>query len=293
MEKVTVWYLTDNDHGSKLVETIRNLGISLNEIYGYDLKQANIIEDEINIYIYDVINKSPNFVIEMILQDQRLQSSVKYIILTKKQIGEIQAKSYNILHLEFVSRPVYKREFLLLLEKTIIVERYREIMKFVSREAENRIETYEALMDINRSNVFDSESEKAAFERILSYEKNLLNEQNQLNKAIKDFTLMRQSEMFDLRKRIHAEEMLGDLRRKELLDANDVIGAQESVINYSAKELDEAKKIFNASEQVAELSRSESIQIRDDLKHQKELNKRLSMEVEELLKEIESLKKKK
>lgn len=290
MEQVTVWYLTDNEHGAKLVDTIKSLGLHLQLVNGYDLRDANILEEAINILIFDITSTNPEKVLRGITYDTRLHNCVKFFILGRKQIKLIQEASFNVLHLEFVARPVYKREFLLLLEKTIIVERYREIMKYISKEAETRIETYEGLMDITRKNIFHSEDEKKAFERILDYEKNLIKEQARLNDAIKDFTLLRQAEMFDLKDRIRAEEMLGDLRRKELMEANRVIGAQESVINYSARELDDAKRIIDAAEQVQELSRSEAIEIREELKRERELSRTLSMEVENLLKEIDTLK---
>ena len=290
MEQVTVWYLTDNDHGTKVIDTIKGMGINLNNISGYDLSHANIVESDINIFIFDIQKSKPDLVIKKISEEQRLHSPVKFLILSKKQIKDLQKKSYNIFHLELLSRPVYKREFLLLLEKTIIVERYREIMKFVSKEAEARIETYEGLMDINRKRVFETENEKKAFEKILLYEKNLMKEQAILNNAIKRFTMLRQTEMFDLNKRIRAEEMLAELRRKELMDANNIINAQGNIIDYSAKELDQAKRIIGASESVAELSRSEAIDMKDELARQKEMNRSLSEEIDILIEENERLK---
>ena len=102
----------------------------------------------------------------------------------------------NLMHVEFISRPVSDREFLLLLEKTILVERYREIMKYISEEAESRIEAFENLMDIKRKDIFASEEEKEGFKNILNYEKNLIKKQSDLNKAIREYTQKRQKEIF-------------------------------------------------------------------------------------------------
>ena len=98
--------------------------------------------------------------LEEIVKDERLQNFLKFIMIKKSQLKGLMKLNYNLMHLEFLNRPVDKRELLLLLEKSIIVERYREIMKFISKEAESRIEAYEGLMDINRKNVFESEKEK-------------------------------------------------------------------------------------------------------------------------------------
>ena len=289
MEQVTIWYLSDNDSGTKLVNSITGLGLTINQVSGHKLNNANILDDDINIFIFDIIGLEPVDLIEEMRKDERLQSSLKFLIVKKNQIKNLTSLNYNLLHLEFLNRPVDRREFMLLLEKSIIVERYREIMRFISREAESRIEAYEGLMDINRKNVFSSANEKAAFEKILAFEKNLMKEQSNLSAAIRDFTLMRQIDMFDMRDRIKAEEMLGELRRKELMDAHDVIHAQESVINYGAKELYDAQKIINAREQVGELSRTELMELHEEILRQKGLNRQMSDEIERLLSEIKDL----
>jgi hypothetical protein len=286
MEKVTIWYLKDNESGTKLINAITGLGLSVNIITGHKLIHANIVEEDINIFIFDIANVDPELLIDEITKDERLQSFLKFLMVKKSQAKGITKLNYNLMHLEFLNRPVDKREFMLLLEKSIIVERYREIMKFISKEAESRIEAYEGLMDINRKNVFESDKEKEAFEKILDFEKNLIRQQSNLSMAIRDFTLLRQMNLFDMRDRIKAEEMLAELRRKELMDAQDVIKAQESVIDYSARELDGAKKIIDAREKVEELSRSELIALHNEIERQKDLNKNLAEQVNRLLSDV-------
>lgn len=288
MEKLTIWYLKDNDVSNEIVDAITGLGLKVNLISGYKLSHANILDEEINIFIFDILNTDPKLVIKEIMKEERLQSFLKFMITKKNQVKEISKLNYNLMHLEFLNRPMDKREFLLLLEKSIIVERYREIMKFISKEAESRIEAYEGLMDINRKNVFESEKEKEAFEKILDFEKNLIQQQTNLSAAIRDFTLLRQMNLYDMRDRIKAEEMLTELRRKELMDARDVIKAQESVIDYAAKEVDSAKKIIDAREKVEELSRSELLELHKEIGRQKALNKQLAEQVDRLLVDVKS-----
>jgi hypothetical protein len=290
MEQVTIWYLKDNDSGTKLVNAITGLGLTVNLVSGFKLKTANINEQDINIFIYDIVETTPDLLLNEITKDDRLQNFLKFIMIKKGQVKGLMKLNYNMMHLEFLNRPVDRRELLLLLEKSIIVERYREIMKLISRESEQRIEAYEGLMDINRKNVFESEKEKMAFEKILAFEKNLMKEQSNLSCAIRDFTLLRQIDLFDMRDRIKAEEMLAELRRKELIDAHDVIQAQESLIDYSAKELDDAKRIIDAREKVEELSRSETIELHRELARQKELNKKLEGDIVRLQEEMKGKK---
>ena len=200
MDAAVIWYLTDHDKGKKMADAIGSIGLTLNLISGFNLKQTNINEDEINIIIFDFVETDPAKVLKGIETDQRLQSSVKFIVLKKKEITDVSKLSYNLFHLELLSRPLNKRDFLLLIEKTVVVERYREMMKYISKESEARIEAFEGLININRKNIFESEKEKKVFEGILAYEKNLMKEQGILNDAIEGFTLLRQSEMFDMKK---------------------------------------------------------------------------------------------
>jgi len=282
MEQVTIWYQTDNEEGKKIAAGIKNMGLTVNTSSNYDLKDANILEDDINIFIYDFLNIAGEKIIDLIEKSSIQYNSLKFIISSKKEIKELSKNSIKTMHLEFVARPIYSREFLLLIEKSILVERYREMMKFISKESENRIETYEGLMEINRKNVFNSENEKQAFEKIIKHEKGLLREQNRLNKAIKDFSLLRQSEIFDMKKRIDVEDRLSDLRYRELFDAKTTIDAQGNVLDFSATKLDEANKLLSASELVVELSRQEAIDLHNELEEQKEMNKELLKKIEEL-----------
>lgn len=291
MEKVTIWYFTDNDSGKKVARAIENMGLLSHCLEGMKIDEININQEEINIFIFDQEKMPAADVVALLEKDGRVQSALKFLVAAKKEIKGMAEVSYNLLHLEFVSRPVNVSEFLLLLEKSIIVERYREIMKFISKEAETRIETYEGMMDINRKNIFSSEKEKETFEQILSYEKNLIREQSRLNKAIRDFTIMRHEELFDMRSRIKAEEMLSDLRRREMLEAKETINAQESVIDYSSLRLKEVKDILDASEKVAELGRSEQINLNEDNRKLQEMNKTLANEMERLLMENQQLQK--
>ena len=197
----------------------------------------------------------------------------------------------NVMHLEFVSSPIKVREFLLLLEKVILVEQYHVMMKYISKESEDRIEAYEGLMDINRKEIFDSLKEKKSFEKILRYEKNLQKEQTRLTNAIHDFTMVRKSDFFDMKKRIDAEENLSKLRFNEIDNAKTTIVAQESIIDFSAEELSNAQKILNAKEYVAEMGRNEAMELHEQLAQQKTINESLSEEIENLLLQVETLKK--
>lgn len=262
MENVIIWYITDNENGEKIADSIRKLGLTIHLIKNKkNFKDSDIISSKINLFIFDLKKWKLSQIMSLLRSDERISNCMKFVILFKKQIKEASLASINQLHVEYISRKVIAKEFVLLLEKSIIVERYKEMMSYFSIEAEERIQSHESLMDIARKDAFESDKEKDAFIDIIRHEKHLLEEQNKLTVAIRDFTMMRQTEMFELKSRIQAEEMLGDLRRNELMDAQEVMKAQEAVLNFSSDELKGANKIIDATEKVQELSRTEALKL--------------------------------
>lgn len=259
MEKVEVWYLTDNKTGELTADAIGGLGIKTNLIRDEDFSAADINQDVVNIFIIDFSREDINRIFNMLKSDQRLNSFLKFIFLVESKIKIATELSMNLMRVEFLSKPLNNREFLLLLEKSIVVERYRLMMRRLSAESESRIEADEKLLNIKRHDVLSPEatSHDDFLDKVMEFERNMLREQDNLNSAIKNFTLCCQREVLELGRRITAEDMLTILRRKELIDANDVIRAQEALISFSTKELGDANAIIDAREKVEELSRKE------------------------------------
>ena len=290
MERADIWYCTDNDKGKEIYETLKLLGLNIVLVEDKNFSSCNILPSQINIFIIDLITVEFSEILSMLRKDERLHKFIKYLILFKKQIRKASQLSFDIMHLEILSRPIKKREFSLLLEKSIVVERYKEMLNLFSLEATERIEEYTNLLDINRKESFFDEKEKNIFSKIINFEKHILEEQKELNAAIANFTRLRQQELFDLKKRIDAEEMLSELRRQELMDAKNVIAAQSAVIDYSSKELQNAEEIIHATEAVQELSRLEAIKLHEQLEKEKQKNEELQKKIEMLEKKINNSK---
>ncbi|MBP8987659.1 MAG: hypothetical protein KBG92_07635 [Spirochaetes bacterium] len=290
MERADIWYCTDNDKGKEIYETLKLLGLNIVLVEDKNFSSCNILPSQINIFIIDLITVEFSEILSMLRKDERLHKFIKYLILFKKQIRKASQLSIDVMHLEILSRPIKKREFSLLLEKSIVVERYKEMLNLFSLEATERIEEYTNLLDINRKESFFDEKEKNIFSKIINFEKHILEEQKELNAAIANFTRLRQQELFDLKKRIDAEEMLSELRRQELMDAKNVIAAQSAVIDYSSKELQNAEEIIHATEAVQELSRLEAIKLHEQLEKEKQKNEELQKKIEMLEKKINNSK---
>jgi len=284
MERADIWYCTDNDKGKEIYETLKLLGLNMVLVEDKNFSSCNILPSQVNIFIIDLITVEFSEILSMLRKDERLHKFIKYLILFKKQIRKASQLSFDIMYLEILSRPIKKREFSLLLEKSIVVERYKEMLNLFSLEATERIEEYTNLLDINRKESFFDEKEKNIFSKIINFEKHILKEQKELNAAIGNFTRLRQKELFDLKKRIDAEEMLSELKRQELMDAKSVIEAQSAVIEYSSKELQSAEEIIHATEAVQELSRLEAIKLHEELEKEKQKNEELQKKIDMLVK---------
>ncbi|HQO40778.1 MAG TPA: hypothetical protein PK986_09935, partial [Spirochaetota bacterium] len=198
--------------------------------------------------------------------------------------------SGNFLNMELFSRPIDIRAFLMLFEKIILAEKYRRLMRLISREAEVRIPRLEELVASGSEGMLEDD-ERGFFIRIIEFEKRILEEHRNLNDTIRRIALLRNNEYMELKDRVRAEELLNELRTQELMDAKSVINAQESLLDYSTKELLDAKMTLTARENVEELGRVEAIHLHEELKKLEELNKSLEKRIELLQQDNETLKK--
>lgn len=284
METVDVWYLTDNESGKGVASSLQSMGLLTNLVFGDSPKVGDFDLNAVNIFIFDLLAVPGEKLINAIREDARLRPFLKIVIVPFEAVDAVATAAHDLQCVDFLSRPYNKRELLLLLEKSAVVEKYREIMRSLSRDATGRIEAFENLMNIHKSGVVESESEKEIFDRIVVFERKLLDEQKKLNDSIRQFAEMRQKEIFDIRHRLQAEELLDALRRSEMLDANDTIRAQQAVLDFSARQISEANRIIQAAEITHELSREEAISLHSALDSAKERISQLERENDQLRK---------
>ncbi|MBP7901824.1 MAG: hypothetical protein KA015_03290 [Spirochaetes bacterium] len=277
MEKVDIWYFSDNSSSDDISDQIKKAGLDLNIIKSF--QNESISSNNGNIFIIDVSYNNLSELVDLIKDDDRLAGGQKYILVHAKDIDCAARLSSEILNLEFLDKNIDGREFAILIEKTAIIEKYKLMMKSFSREAEDRLEAYQSLIKVHKQYPFESDSQKTALEKIIKYEKNLVDEQRNLNDAIKEFTIHHQKSLFELKNVLDAEEMLDSLRSQEMIYANDTIKAQQSVIEFSAQEIAEREKIFEAQERTYELSREESLALHAEVKRLRTENEKLKAEL--------------
>jgi len=284
MDAIDIWYLTDNDEGKGIAQTLSAMGFSTHFVSGTFPSIAAFDEKGVNLFIIDFSLSSCDQILDLIRKEERIRSFQKIVILPLDSVEKAASEVRDILHIDFVSRPYNKRELLLLLEKSAVVEKYREIMKSISHDAEGRIEAFESLMHIHQGNLLESDGEKAIFDKIVIFERRLLDEQKKLNDAIREFASHRQKELFEIKNRLQAEELLDSLRRNEMLDAHDTIKAQQAVLDFSAREISETNRILQAAVITHELSREEALVLHDELEKTRKKVQQLEQENAELKK---------
>lgn len=288
MNNIEILYFTDNKDGEALAARVSQMGVSVTICNFDNLEKHCENKTGYCVLIFDMEKKKPEHLIKHLSDTRSVENILKLIITEKKDIDGVFFNAVHLLNLEFIIKPVDERSFMLLIEKTLLVEKYRQIMKLISDESESRIDVLECMLNIKRKDMFDEGTEKEIFIRILDFEKKLMEEHLSLNDSIRNIALYRNNEFIALKDRIKAEEMLNELRREELINANRIIEAQESLIEYSSRELIEAKKIMNARENVEELSRTEAIELHGELKRLKNEKKILEGKIVTLMTECSS-----
>ena len=282
METVDVWYLTDNDAGKNVASSLQSMGLLTTLMASASPSVGDFDIGTVNLFIYDFVSVPAETVIEAIRKDVRLTPFLKIVIVPFESVDTIAKSAHDLMLVDFLTRPYNKRELLLLLEKSAVVEKYREIMRSLSNDAAGRIQAFEHLMSIHKQGAAESESEQAIFDRIVVFERRLVEEQRKLNDSIRQFAQLRQKEVLDIRHRLEAEEQLEALRRTEMIDANDTIRAQQAVLDFSARQIQEANRILQASEITHELSREEALSLHQALSSAKERISQLERENEDL-----------
>lgn len=286
MKKVNVWLISDNFEGDAIAKAMENVDpdIQLN-VCGPDHFNARMLDFSMtNIAVLDVFVSSLEDILSFLAGHPELNQMLKYVVVEQAILHESLRTLDRIMHLEVIARPIEPREFALLIEKSLLVERYRELVDRLSSEYERRIASYESLLEINRESRNAGNDQISTFEKIAVFEKELLAEQRQLVAAIEDFASFSRRDVAEMRKFLDAGRILDELRERELMDATRVIKAQEKVLELSHREIDDYLRAMKAQEITVELSREEAIALHERIG-------RLEKENAELLKKLASYEK--
>ena len=90
MEQVVVWLLSDNDESNKIADSVNNLNITLNKINGFDLSKTNIIDNDINIFLFNITKMNPSKLLDKISKEDKVKGFLKFIFFSKKEKGSFE-----------------------------------------------------------------------------------------------------------------------------------------------------------------------------------------------------------
>ena len=179
-----VWYLSNNETGKKLFSQIENLRIQADYFDISEISNIAPSQEHTNVFILDFVDLQTDFILDIVTKDERFKNSFKLCLLSKKQIGEFNSMSYNSFKLELLQRPVDPETFLLLLEKSLLVELYRSVLHSDPLR-DSKVYSFEGIMEINRKQPFKANFENLGFNSILDFQNRVQQEQAQLKKKIK------------------------------------------------------------------------------------------------------------
>ena len=158
VENIMIWYFTDNESGKKTASAIEGLGLSVNLLETLNLAGVltNVDYEGVNIFIFDMAEDAPQKIIDYCISEKKIRGFAKFVLLSKKNLKEALLISFNIDRLEFLSKPVNTDEFLLLLEKVIVIEYCR---KNIPANGLGALNLLEGFLSIGRKDVFDHKNE--------------------------------------------------------------------------------------------------------------------------------------
>lgn len=197
MKNIHILIVSDNKEGTQIARELKELEIfvstlKLNKIYLLDMSKAKIV-----ILIINLDNISLDKILAE-LEKQKIPGNwLKFIFLKNKFLKDIRYENFNIFHLEFLQRPVRIAEFLLLMEKTILTEKFKLMLREVSVELKEKSESMENLYNVMRKKLFnDNSSSIEVFSKIIKMQKRLDDETLKMQNSIKKFSSFRQKNLY-------------------------------------------------------------------------------------------------
>jgi hypothetical protein len=181
---IKVWYLSNNETGEKLFSQIKKLGIQADYFDISEISNIVPLQEDVNVFVFDLVDLQTDFILDIVVQDERFKNSLKLCLLSKKQISEFHSKSYSSCKLELLQRPADNEMFLVLLEKSLLVELYRSELHSVSF-SNSKVYSFEGIMEINRKQPFKANAESLSFDSIIEFQSHFQEEQAKLKKEIK------------------------------------------------------------------------------------------------------------
>lgn len=196
MENLRILIITDNTEGKRIARELKELETKVIETKINKILLAKKKEEETVLLIINLDEFSIEKIISELKKQQIPDNWLKFIFLKSKILKDVSHGEFNIYHLEFLQRPVRFSEFLLLVEKSILTEKFKLMLKEVSVELKDKGEAMENLYHVMRKKLFDKNANSAdIFDKIIKMQKKLDDKTYKMQKSIQKFSMHRQKNL--------------------------------------------------------------------------------------------------
>jgi hypothetical protein len=189
MNNISIFIVTDNDEGKLIFHELKFLetDISMAPLKKMVSNKGN--QSEIGILIIH-LEDTPLATILQSFQKQNVPEKwLKFVFLKHRNLKGLKLDNFHFFHLEFLQRPVRINEFLLLVEKSILTEKYKLLLKETPVWLQEKGESLENIYDTLRKKLIDEDSSSSkVFAKIINLQQKLDEETDKYQKAIEKFS---------------------------------------------------------------------------------------------------------
>lgn len=198
MEGIKVFIVTDNNEGKKISKGFAELGTQVEEFS--NLKRISKIDTEKYYVALLIVHLNDIDLHKSIQSLQKISDGskiLKFVFLRRDLMRQIDSESFNILHLEFLLRPVRLAEFFLLMEKAIMAERFKVMLRESSINLKEQGEGFEYLFEVFRKKLFEEKTSSGeVFDKILRLQEKMDAETDRMQRAVEKFSKIKQKNLY-------------------------------------------------------------------------------------------------
>ncbi|GEM_PF-2459152 len=143
-----------------------------------------------------------------------------------------------------LQKPVQSSALIILIEKVITSEEYKRKLSRAQTEEIQWLQRIENIFELSRQEALYLEASNQAYEQLVDFEAELLEEQKRINRALLNLEEYRDSVKKEEAKEKQALDALTALMQSELKDKTDSLKAMENLLNYSSLEKKALEKIM-------------------------------------------------
>jgi len=143
-----------------------------------------------------------------------------------------------------LQKPVQSSALIILIEKVITSEVYKRKLSRAQTEEIQWLQRIENVFELSRQEGLYLEASNQAYEQLVDFEAELLEEQKRINRALLNLEEYRDSVKKEEAKEKQALDALTALMQSELKDKTDSIKAMENLLHYSSLEKKALEKIM-------------------------------------------------